>query len=180
MLEVRKINISKPTIEAIHELNGEFFKMNRYWDATVSVLGVTFVCQQASKLLHEHTAHWYSSQADILNENCLENFNEVAFYPETPAGIVSYRDLIDMMEQMLQKTIDFQSMFMSVIDIALENKDRLVVVELDKILLRLNEQVASIILIRDKALQYKDDYTNFDNHFPSFFPLADSSTVRCV
>ena len=43
------MNVSEKTIEAIHELNGECFAMNRFWDATVSVLGVTYVCQNASK-----------------------------------------------------------------------------------------------------------------------------------
>ena len=30
------MNVSNATIKAIHELNGEMFAMNRFWDATVS------------------------------------------------------------------------------------------------------------------------------------------------
>ena len=51
------MNVSNATIKAIHELNGEMFAMNRFWDATVSILGVTYVCQTASKMMHEHIAH---------------------------------------------------------------------------------------------------------------------------
>lgn len=174
------MNVSEGTIKAIHELNGECFSMNRYWDATVSILGVTYVCSTASKLIHEHIAHWYPHIADIINERCLENFNIVAYYPATPAGDVSYNNLQDMMEQMLEKTLTFQNKFMAVRNIAMDNGDLLVAVELDKILLMVNEQFAQMLLIKDKAEQYGENYTSFDKDFPTFFPLANSDTVRGV
>lgn len=174
------MNVSEGTIKAIHELNGECFAMNRYWDATVSVLGVTYVCSTASKLIHEHIAHWYPHIADVINERCLENFNIVAYYPATPAGDVSYNNLQDMMEQMLEKTLTFQNKFMAVRNIAMNNGDLLVAVELDKILLMVNEQFAQMLLIKDKAEQYGENYTSFDKDFPTFFPLANSDTVRGV
>lgn len=174
------MNVSEGTIKAIHELNGECFAMNRYWDATVSVLGVTYVCSTASKLIHEHIAHWYPHIADVINERCLENFNIVAYYPATPAGDVSYNNLQDMMEQMLEKTLTFQNKFMAVRNIAMNNGDLLVAVELDKILLMVNEQFAQMLLIKDKAEQYGENYTSFDKDFPTFFPLVNSDTVRGV
>lgn len=174
------MNVSDNTIKALHELNGRCFAMNRFWDATVSILGVTYVCPTASKLIHEHIAHWYPHVADLINERCLENFNIVAYYPATPAGDVSYGGLQDMMEQMLQKTLTFQNEVMAVRKVASDNGDFLVVVELDKILLMVNEQFAQMLLINDKAEQYGDNYTSFDKDFPTFFPLADSDTVRGV
>ena len=174
------MNVSDNTIRAIHELNGKCFAMNRYWDAAVSILGVTYVCQNASKLIHENIAHWYPHVADLINERCLENFNIVAYYPATPAGDVAFENLQDMMEQMPEKTITFQNEFMAVRNIAMDNNDLLVVVELDRILLMLNEQVAQMLLIKDKADQYQMDYKAFDKDFDTFFPLADSTTVRGV
>lgn len=174
------MNVSEGTIKAIHELNGECFSMNRYWDATVSILGVTYVCSTASKLIHEHIAHWYPHIADVINERCLENFNIVAYYPATPAGDVAYNNLQDMMEQMLEKTLTFQNKVMAVRQIAVENGDLLVAVELDKVLLMVNEQFAQMLLINDKAEQYGENYTAFDKDFPTFFPLANSDTVRGV
>lgn len=174
------MNVSEGTIKAIHELNGECFSMNRYWDATVSILGVTYVCSTASKLIHEHIAHWYPHIADVINERCLENFNIVAYYPATPAGDVAYNNLQDMMEQMLEKTLTFQNKVMAVRQIAVENGDLLVAVELDKVLLMVNEQFAQMLLINDKAEQYGENYTSFDKDFPTFFPLANSDTVRGV
>lgn len=167
------MNVSNATIKAIHELNGEMFAMNRFWDATVSILGVTYVCQTASKMMHEHIAHWYPAIADTLNERCLENFNIVAYYPATPAGDVSYANLQDMMEQMLDKTITFQNKVMATRKIAEENQDYSIVVELDRILLEVNAQVGQMLLVNDKAQQYGSDYTAFDKDFPTFFYLAD-------
>ena len=167
------MNVSNATIKAIHELNGEMFAMNRFWDATVSILGVTYVCQTASKMMHEHIAHWYPEIADTLNERCLENFNIVAYYPATPAGDVSYANLQDMMEQMLDKTITFQNKVMATRKIAEENQDYSIVVELDRILLEVNAQVGQMLLVNDKAQQYGSDYTAFDKDFPTFFYLAD-------
>lgn len=163
--------MSEPTIKALHELNGDFFTMNRYWDATVSVLGVDFACNVASKLLHHYVAHWYPQAADILNEKCLENFNIKAYYPATPAGDVAYVDLVDMMKQMLDRTINFQNKFMGARKVANDCEDFSIVVELDKILIDLNKQVAQMILIYDKAQLYKNNYTSFDRQFPSFFTL---------
>ena len=174
------MNVSTATVEAIYEINGDCFEMNRMWDATVSILGVGYVCQNASKLIHEHIAHWYPHIADLINERCLENFNIVAYYPATPAGDVEYSDLQDMMEQMLDRTIKFQNKFMAVRQVAINHNDALVVVELDRILLMVNEQVAQMLLIRDKAEQYGMDYKAFDKDFSTFFPLADSKTVRGV
>lgn len=167
------MNVSNATIKAIHELNGEMFAMNRFWDATVSILGVTYVCQTASKMMHEHIAHWYPAIADTLNERCLENFNIVAYYPATPAGDVSYANLQDMMEQMLDKTITFQNKVMATRKVAEENQDYSIVVELDRILLEVNAQVGQMLLVNDKAQQYGSDYTAFDKDFPTFFYLAD-------
>lgn len=174
------MNVSESTIKALHELNGECFKLNRFWDATVSILGVTYVCPTASKLIHEHIAHWYPHVADMINERCLENFNIVAYYPATPAGDVAYSNLQDMMAQMLEMTLTFQNKVMAVRQIAVDNGDLLVAVELDRVLLMVNEQFAQMLLINDKAEQYGEDYTSFDKDFPTFFPLANSDIVRGV
>ena len=165
------MNVSDSTIRAIHELNGKCFTMNRYWDATVSILGVTYVCQTASKLMHEYIAHWYPAIADTLNDKCLENFNIVAYYPATPAGDVDFANLQDMTEQMVERTITFQNKVMGVRKVAEDNQDYQIVVELDQILLAVNEQVGQILLINDKAQQYGSDYTAFDKDFPTFWKL---------
>lgn len=165
------MNVSEQTVHAIHELNGQCFYMNRMWDATVSVLGVTYACHTASGLIHQKIAHWYPAMADTLNERCLENFNILAYYPATPAGDVKYDNLVDMMSQMLDETIKFQNAVMGVKQIAHDMQDYMIEVEIDSILLDVNKQVAQMILIHDKAQQYNMDYTAFDKDFPTFFIL---------
>ena len=166
------MNVNEQTIAAIHELNGACFEMNRQWDAAVTVLGVRYVCHTASKLLHEYVAHWYPKIADQLNEKCLENFNIVAFYPETSSGQNEYKNLQDLIAQMLERTIDFQNKVMATRQIASDLQDYSIVVELDKILLDVNEQVAQILLVNDKAQLYDMDYVSFDKDFPTFFFLG--------
>ena len=165
------MNVSDSTIRAIHELNGKCFTMNRFWDATISVLGVTYVCPTASDLIHHYIAHWYPAIADTLNEKCLEDFNIVAYYPATPAGDVGYANLQDMMEQMLDKTITFQNDVMATRQVAQDNQDYSIVVEIDRILLEVNKQVSQMLLINDKAQQYGENYPDFDKDFPTFFFL---------
>ena len=165
------MNVNDATIRALHELTGKCFQMNRFWDATVSILGVTYVCPNASDLLHHYVAHWYPAIADEITKSCLEDFNIVAYYPATPAGDVSYANLQDMMEQMLEKTITFQNDVMAVRKVADDNQDYQVVVELDNVLRETNKQVAQMLLVNDKAQQYGDDYTSFDKDFSVFFTL---------
>lgn len=166
------MNVADATIRAIHDLNGEAFAMNRFFDAAVSILGVTYVCPTASKLIHHGIAHWYPAMADTLNEKCLENFNIVAYYPATPAGDVNFENLQDMAEQMVERTIMFQNKLMGVRKIAEDNQDYQIVVELDQIMLGVNEQVGQVLLINDKAQQYGADYTAFDKDFPTFWNLS--------
>lgn len=166
------MNVSEPTIKALYELTGKAFYMNRIWDATVSILGVTYVCPRASWMIHQKIAHWYPQIADVITENCLENFNIVAYYPATPAGDVSYTGLTDMMEQMLDKTIQFQNDVMATRQIAQDNQDYSIVVEIDKVLLEVNKQVSQMLLINDKAQLYGDSpdgLTSFDKDVKKFF-----------
>ena len=80
----------------------------------------------------------------------------------------------------MSQNITFQNDVMATRQVAQDNQDYSVVVELDKILLEVNEQVAQMLLINDKAQQYGLDYTSFDKDFPTFFPLAGANDVRSL
>ena len=69
---------------------------------------------------------------------------------------------------------------MAVRKIANDNQDYSIVVELDKILIEVNEQVGQMLLVNDKAQQYGNNYTAFDKDFPTFFPLADKADARAL
>ena len=72
----------------------------------------------------------------------------------------------------MNETFGFQNVFMGALKVAIENNDYLVVVELNELLREVNKIVEQIILIRDKAELYGDNYTAFDHDIPSFFYLG--------
>ena len=166
------MNVSEATIKAVQELNTRCFAMNRLWDASISILKIDYVCENAASKIHPSIAHFYPTFADEINDRCLEQFNIKTFYGLTPAGEVSYNNLSDMMSVMCDETLKTQDMMMGAIDIALANKDYLVVTELYDLLKELNQQVAQIILLKDKAEQYGEDYKGFDKDIDVFFFLG--------
>lgn len=138
----------------------------------MSVLKVKFSCDNAAQIIHTHIAHWYPKEADKLVEKTLENFSVLAEYPETSKGDTEYENVFLMMEEMLDRTIDLQTIISEAIEIALENKEIFIKVELDEILRDVNRQVAKMFTIRDKAEKYGEDYVQFDKDFASFFFLS--------
>lgn len=164
------MNVSQPTIDALHVLTGKMFQQNRDWDSAMSVLKVNFTCDNVVKYVHPYIAHAYPILADRVTE-ILEMFNILAIYPATTDGYIDYVDVLSVMERMLEKTLDLQNAVMGAMEVAIANKDYLVKVELDKILLEMNQQVSQIILMRDKALQYGDNIVGYDHDFDTFFFL---------
>ena len=51
--------VTQPTIDAVTELIGDCFKMNRHLDRLVSVLGVEFAYNNTANLVHQGIAHYY-------------------------------------------------------------------------------------------------------------------------
>lgn len=164
------MNISQPTIDALHILTGKMFQQNRDWDSAISVLKVNFTCDNVASKVHPYIAHAYPLIADQVTE-ILEKFNVLALYPPTTEGYIDYASVLSVMERMLKKTLDLQNAVMATMEIAVANNDYLVKVELDKILLEMNEQVSQIILMRDKAIQYNDNIVGYDHDFETFFFL---------
>lgn len=165
------MNVSDNTINAIRECNTHCFYMNRLYDVAMDTLAIDFVCPQAEGLMHEYMAHKFPALADELNHKCLGAFNIKTYYGATPAGDWEWNDIISMMNDLMNETIGLQNMFMGAIKVATENGDYHIVAELYDLLEDINEIVEQIILIRDKAELYGDDYTSFDHHIPSFFFL---------
>src|SRR5574344_704082 len=78
--------VTQATIDAVTELIGECFKMNRHLDRLVSVLGVEFAYNNTADLVHQGIAHYYPMLADSLGEKCLERYNVPVYYAATPEG----------------------------------------------------------------------------------------------
>ena len=82
--------VTQATIDAVTELIGDCFKMNRHLDRLVSVLGVEFAYNNTASLVHRGIAHYYPMLADSLGERCLERYNIPVYSAATPEGGLDY------------------------------------------------------------------------------------------
>lgn len=160
--------VTKETIDAVTELIGECFKMNRHLDRLVSILGVEFAYNNTADLVHHGIAHYYPGLADELGHRCLERYNIPVYYAPTPAGGQTYTSVTDIIKDLEKKNIEFQTMMIGCCKIAFENDDIHVYSELIDLLEGVNKIVEQVILLSDKIDVYKDD-PSYDAHIGDHF-----------
>lgn len=149
--------ISKNTQDAVMELIKQCFFANRKLDRCVSVLGVDFACNQAANLIHQYIAHYFPTLSDKIGELALERYNISVVYGETPSGDEQYGTVTELIHYIERLTIDFQSMFMGVCKIAMDNNDIHVYSDLLELLKEYNVIVEQVILLSDKIDRYGED-----------------------
>lgn len=164
--------VSKNTQDALMELIKQCFVANRKLDRCVSVLGVDFACNQSANLIHLHIAHYFPALSDKIGELSLERYNISVLYGETPSGYEQYSTVTELIYYIEQLTIDFQSMFMGVCKIAMDNNDIHVYADLIELLKEYNVIVEQTILLGDKIDRYGEDrIMAFDHDIPDFWVL---------
>lgn len=164
--------VTQGTIEAVTELIGECFKMNRHLDRLVSVLGVKFAYNQTANLVHHGIAHFYPALSDQIGELCLERYNIPVFYAATPEGGQDYSSVTEIIKDLEKVDIEFQSMMMGCVKIAFENNDIHVYANLLDLLEDVNKIVEQVILMADKIDIYKDNPA-YDHDIPDFWILGE-------
>ena len=168
--------VSKPTQDAIFELIKAAYSANRFLDRCVSVLNVKFAMNQTANLIHRGIAHWFPALSDKIGEQTLERYNISVIYGETPSGAEDYNRASDIIAEVERRVIDFQTMFMGVCKIALENNDIHVYADLLDILEGVNEITEQVILLRDKMEVYCEDRINaYDHDVPDFWILKEDN-----
>ena len=163
------MNVSKNTIDACYQLIGQCFANNRKLDRLVSIMGVEFAMNQTAGLLHSHIAHLFPVISDMIGEKCLEAYNIPVEYTSTPDGKENYSSVAEMIDVVMEMTIDFQNMLGGAMIIAQENQDMQVYVELSEILREFNPVVEQAILLKDKVSLYGDALYSFDAHIAEKF-----------
>ena len=163
--------VSQETINAIYEIVGESFKANRILDRAVSVLNTKFACNNASGKIHKDLAHLYPLLADRFGE-ILETYNIPVEYAATPFANQDYESVEQIIYDINDVAVDYQSYVMGVAKIAFENNDLHAYVEILDILEDVNKTVAATILLKDKIGLYKDNIVAFDNHIDKFWTLG--------
>ena len=163
--------VTQNTINAVTELIGECFKMNRHLDRLVSVLGVEFAYNNTANLVHQGIAHYYPMLADSLGERCLERYNIPVYYVATPDGGQDYSSVIEIIKDLEKVNINFQAMMMGCAKIAFDNNDIHVYADLLDLLKDVNKIVEQVVLLSDKIDIYGDS-PDFDVHVKDFWVLG--------
>lgn len=164
--------VSKETQSAVMELIGECFKMNRRLDRMVSVLGVKFAYNNTANLVHHGIAHYYPVLADGIGEKCLERYNIPVVYAPTPAGDKEYNTVQEIIQELENINIEFQTLMMGCCKIAFENNDIHVYVDLLDMLEDVNEIVEQAILLNDKMKYYNGEIA-YDHNIHKFWILKE-------
>lgn len=163
--------INERTIKEINLVSQQCFWLNRVVDRAVSVLGVTFGMPITSKILHQGLAHKYPLLADNVNE-ILDMYNELVDYLETPADTRDYEDIVELFQVILEENIKLYDMTRNAIFVSREMKDFNVETHLLDFLEDVNEYVAQVITLRDKALSLKDNVEMYELLIDKIFTLS--------
>lgn len=167
--------VTESTIKALYELISQCFYNNRKLDRMVSILSTKFAMNQTADRIHHSIAHWFPALSDIIGERCLERYNIAVVYGETPSGAEDYGRASDIIAEVERRVIDFQTMFMGVCKIALDNNDIHVYADLLDMLEDVNEVVEQVILLNDKMALYGEDRIGaYDHDAPDFWILKEA------
>ena len=165
------MNINQMTIDALYEVVAECFRMNRFLDRLVSVLGVNFACNNTASKLHHSVAHFFPAFSDKIGESCLERYNITVEYGATPDGKQNYSSVQEMIQLVEDKTVEFQNMLIGAMKIAFQNDDLQVYSELVELMREYSPIVEQAILLNDKIGFYGDDTMLFDSDVDKFWVL---------
>ena len=164
--------VSEATQKALTEIIGQCFRENRYLDRLVSVLGVKFAYNNTADLIHHGIAHYFPALSDQIGEKCLERYNIPVYYEATPSGGQDYSSVNEIIKDLEERMIDFQSALMGVCRIAQDNGDIHVYVDMLDMLEDFNEIVEQAILLSDKIDAYNGSIS-YDAHIKEHFWLLD-------
>lgn len=159
--------ISQETSEAIDELVGAFFDLNRTTDRMVTVMQNVFAMPNAADIIHHRIAHLYPLVADLFTE-IKDRYNLTSVYPETHRDSRDYSNLEEMFVTLLRENEEVYKMIKMLDDIAHRNGDFMVHADLVGIMQKFNILFGQIVTLRDKAVQMPTNYDDFDRHIESW------------
>lgn len=154
--------LSEKTSEALDEIVGGFFSLNRSFDRAVSIMQNKWCMPQASAIIHQKLAHLFPLLADVVSE-FKDEWNMATVYPETHRDDRDYTDLQDMMETLLRECGEIYEMTKLVYKIAKEEGDLNACAMLIHLTEMITKVISQIITLRDKAEQMPTDYNTYDH-----------------
>lgn len=164
--------VTQQTQDAVEQLIGQAFFMNRKIDRMVSVLGTKFAYNNTAELLHGGMAHMFPKLSDELGQKCLERYNIPVYYPTTPEGREDYQSVSDIIHRLEELLLEYQTMLMGACKVAMDNNDIHVYADLIEILKKYNKYPEQGILLADKIDLYGDN-PSYDIHIYKFWILGE-------
>ncbi|MGL5767094.1 MAG: hypothetical protein ACRCX8_15775 [Sarcina sp.] len=159
--------LSQATSEALDELTGAFFDLNRSFDRAVSIMTNKWCMPNASDIVHHKLAHLFPLMADDITA-IKDRYNLSSVYPETHRDDRDYTDLADMFETLLGEYGEVYEMIKMVNSLAHTHGDLNVHADLVKVTQDYNVVMEQVITLRDKAVQMPTCYDTFDRHISSW------------
>ena len=154
--------LSEKTSQAIDEIVGSFFNLNRTVDRMCSVLLNKWSMQRTEQLLHYNHAHTYPLLADIWSD-FKSDCNIPTVYPETHKDDRDYNSLLDMMETYLKEVGNVYSMIKITYNIAKDEGDLNACAMIMDFIPKMTEMISQVITLRDKAEQI-EDFAKYDEY----------------
>lgn len=161
--------ISQETKDVLNRLVQSGFIANRIWDRGLSVLNVKFAMNNFEKIFHVGLAHRFPVDwSDTISE-ILSAYNELTDYFETPTDSSIYSTPLEFFEKNLRFHEETYVLIKRAIDIAVDNGDYNAKTELEKFMIVFNKYINQAILLKDKSIQYGNEYAKFDHDCGDFF-----------
>lgn len=154
-MDIQRNRIHDSTKLKIEELQTAMFQCNKYWDRAMSVMSVKNAMQHFVSLAHPKIAHAYFFYADFFGD-ILSRYNITTIYDTV------YREDKDIspleyFSKNLENNLLVYDLFVQSIDVAIENKDYNVKVDLDRLLRVFNRFIDQAYLLYDKYVSTNND-----------------------
>ena len=148
--------ISQRLNEALNEIIGKLFALNRLYDRAMSELGVKHKALKSASILHPTIAHFFPIFADSVSEY-QQSRNMLTRYPATPEGNESYENPLQFYETALEEMNKFEDMVCDAIDLASIEKDWSTEAFLKEVLRKWNPYLETANNLVDICRRYGND-----------------------
>lgn len=163
------MNISENTIIAIQTLVNSAFNTNSILDRAKSVLNAKLDCPNIGKLVHE-LAHKYSLDiADTIGD-LIENYDIVVDYGNIPTHVEDYKSVREVLDRVLEVTIDFENALNMATKIAFDNMDLHIYNGLLEVIEEHTKYVQQALLWSGIAKKYGDN-PSLDVHIGTHYDI---------
>ena len=142
--------------ENLNLIVGSLFALNRLFDRAMSVLAVKYKAINSTKILHPSLAHQFPLIADSVTE-LQQKRNMLSRYPATPEGNQMYDSPIQFYEVALEEFHKLEDLIEDTIDMAIIEKDHVVKVFLDGLLIQWSSYIETMENIVDVCRNYGND-----------------------